>query len=103
MKLENLKGKVIKKFDLYTKGDFKKLEIVIETGTSEHPNPLKVAAMNDRVDFLEKLSVGDEVEFSAFVAGNDWNDKYFVNLNLAFIKKTEGAASGATVGSDLPF
>lgn len=101
MKLENLKGRVIKKFDLYTKGDFKKLEVVIEAGTKEHPNPLKVGAMNDRVDFLEKLTVGDEVEFSVFIAGNEWNDKYFVNLNLAYIKKLEGAT--AVAEDNLPF
>jgi hypothetical protein len=102
MKIES-KGTIVKKFDMYTKGDFKKVELVIETGDGDHKNPLKVAAMNDRVDFVEKLNEGDTVEFSAFVTGNEWNDKYFINLNLAYIKKTEGAVAKANIDSDLPF
>jgi len=101
MKIES-NGTIVKKFDMYTKGDFKKVELVIETGDGDHKNPLKVAAMSDIVLLFQTINDGDTVEFSAFVTGNEWNEKYFVNLNLAYIKKTEGAALAST-GSDLPF
>ena len=103
MKVEG-RGVVVKKFDLFTKGDFKKLEFVVNVKSGEYDNPVKITAMRDRVDFAEKLKEGDEVEFSAFIQGNEWDGKYFTNLNLAYVKVLEAeTASVEDNGTDLPF
>lgn len=97
-------GTVVKKFDLFEKGEFKKLEFVVNVKEGEYDNPVKITAMKDKVDFVEKLNVGDKVEFSAFVSGNEWNDKYFINMNLGFVKVlSEEAAPAPVGGTDLPF
>jgi hypothetical protein len=104
MKVENQQGTVIKKFDVFEKGNFKKLEFVVNVKSGEYDNPVKITAINDRVDFAEKLKEGDKVEFSAFVQGNEWEGKYFTNLNLAYVKVLEAeTASVEDSGDSLPF
>jgi len=102
MKVDLTSVKVIKKFDVFTKGDFKKQEFVVEASKYDK---LKIQAVGDRIDFLSKINEGDAVDVSFFVQGSEWNDKFFVNLGLAYIKKSEGATAEpvADDGMDLPF
>jgi hypothetical protein len=45
-------GTVVKKFDLFEKGEFKKLEFVVNVKEGEYDNPVKITAMKDKVDFV---------------------------------------------------
>lgn len=102
MKVDLTSVKVIKKFDVFTKGDFKKQEFVVEASQYDK---LKIQAVGDKIDFLTKINEGDTVDVSFFVQGSEWNDKFFVNLGLAYIKKAEGVATETVAdnGTDLPF
>jgi hypothetical protein len=97
-------GTVVKKFDTFTKGDFKKIEFVVNCKNGEYDNLVKITATTKLAPAVEAgLNVGDEVKFTAFVQGNEWKDKYFINLNLASFEKLIAATSTADTVTDLPF
>ena len=98
MKVDNMKGTLIKKFDLFEKGDFKKLEFVIKV---DEYNELKIQAVADKIDFLKNINEGDQVEFSYFVNGKAYNDTWFVNLTIAYIKKMEVSNTASAPSSNL--
>jgi hypothetical protein len=97
-------GTVVKKFDTFTKGDFKKIEFVVNCKNGEYDNLVKITATTKLAPAVEAgLNVGDEVKFTAFVQGNEWKDKYFINLNLASFEKLIAATPTPDTVTDLPF
>jgi hypothetical protein len=97
-------GTVVKKFDTFTKGDFKKIEFVVNCKNGEYDNPVKLTATTKLAPAVEAgLNVGDEVKFTAFVQGNEWKDKFFINLNLASFEKVNVATPTPDTVGDLPF
>lgn len=91
-----LKGKIkligeIQKFD----SGFKKVEFVITT-EDQYPEDVKFEAIKEKADNLIQYNkVGDVVDVSFNIRGNEYNDKYYVNLQAWKVFK-----SGASSSSD---
>lgn len=75
-----LKGtiKVINDAQTFPSG-FTKQEFVVTTD-DKYPQDIKLEALKDNVELLAPLKVGDTVNVSFDVRGNEFNGKYYVNL-----------------------
>ena len=92
--------KVIMDLQTFDSG-FTKREFVIEVEDGNYPQMVKFECVRDKVGLLDDLSVGDRVKVRFDIRGNEWKDRYFVNLSAWKIEKVdEGAAAGADAGAD---
>lgn len=90
-----IKGKLIKIFDTQTfDSGFKKREFVVNTHHEQYPQDIKLELFNDKCDLIETYNVGDEVKIDFNIRGNEYNGKYFVNLQAWKIEKS--SADGGT-------
>lgn len=77
---------------------FKKREFVITTD-DQYPQDVKLEltksknAENDKTAVLDKYSIGDRVNVSFDVRGNEYKGRYYVNLVAWKIKPAEGSGS----------
>jgi hypothetical protein len=108
----NVKGKVAvvmetMKFD----SGFQKREFVVET-EEQYPQKIKMEFTKDKCSLLDSVKVGDSVDVSINLKGNEYNGKYYVNLQAWKIEQlvsTEPTAGLPPMGSfeeeteDLPF
>ena len=65
---------------------FTKREFVITTN-EQYPQDVKLECIKDKISLLNDLSEGDDVEVSFNVRGNEYNGKYFVNLQAWKLNK----------------
>ena len=93
-----LNGKVKLILDLQSwDSGFTKREFVITTN-EQYPQDVKLECIKDKTSLLDGLAEGDEVEVSFNVRGNEYNGKYYVNLQAWRLNKSssESAASEQT-------
>ena len=89
-----IEGKVKKLFDKqeFNKG-FVKREFVITT-REQYPQDVKLECTMDRVDLLDKISEGDDVVAKFNIRGNEYQGRYFVNLQAWSISNNTVAPTG---------
>ena len=68
---------------------FQKREFVVTT-KEQYPQDIKLECIKDRVELLDTVSPGEEVKVSFNLRGNEYNGRYYVNLQAWKIDK-EGA------------
>jgi hypothetical protein len=88
----NGKVKVIMEQQSWDSG-FTKREFVITT-SEQYPQDVKLEFIKDKCSLLDGLSDGDDVEVSFNVRGNEYNGKYYVNLQAWRLNKVGSEASG---------
>ena len=66
---------------------FTKREFVITTN-EQYPQDVKLECIKDKTSLLDGLSEGDDVEVSFNVRGNEYNGKYYVNLQAWRLTKS---------------
>ena len=71
---------------------FTKREFVITTN-EQYPQDVKLECIKDKTSLLDGLSEGDDVEVSFNVRGNEYNGKYYVNLQAWRLTKSGRAES----------
>ena len=81
----NGKVKVIMDLQTFDSG-FKKREFVITT-QEQYPQDVKLECTQDRVSMIDPLNVGDDVDVAFNVRGNEYNGRYYVNLQAWKIEK----------------
>jgi hypothetical protein len=81
------KIKVIMDTQTFDSG-FQKREFVITT-KEQYPQDIKLECIKDRVELLDTVSPGDEVKASFNLRGNEYNGRYFVNLQAWKIDKED--------------
>ena len=87
---------------------FKKREIVI-TSDDKYPQDVKFEFLKDSTILLDNVKVGDEVLINFSIRGNEYNGKYYVNLNGQTIDSKAVSKQAATVipdhsdDDDIPF
>jgi len=59
---------------------FTKREFVIETGDDKYPQLVKLEVSKERCKELDQCQVGDMMEVQFDIRGNEYNGKYYVNL-----------------------
>ncbi len=80
--------KVINSTQTFDSG-FSKREFVITT-EDKYPQDVKFETIKDGCDKLDDYNVGDNVIVSFNVRGNEYNDKYYVNLQAWKMEHVEG-------------
>ncbi|MEJ6581713.1 MAG: DUF3127 domain-containing protein [Akkermansiaceae bacterium] len=86
--------KVLEDTQTFASG-FAKREFVIEVPDGKYPQMVKFETVRDKIDLLNSLSIGDEVKVTFDVRGNEYNGRYYVNLNAW---KVEGGSGGNNGG-----
>lgn len=83
---------------------FTKREFVVTT-QEQYPQDVKLEMIKDKCSILDSYNAGDEVEVMFDIRGNEYNGRYFVNLQAWRIQKKEAAAAQSNippVAQDLP-
>lgn len=73
---------------------FTKREFVIEVPDGNYPQMVKFETVKDRTKLLDDLSIGDEVQVTFDIRGNEYKERFYVNLNAWKIAKTGGGGGG---------
>ena len=102
---------------------FQKREFVVTT-KEQYPQDVKFELVKDRIDLIDSYKPGDAVKVHFNIRGNEYNGKYFVNLQAwrleslatssdsdsssdpfaeAGLPEEPPAASGGSEPDDLPF
>ena len=76
-------------------GGFVKREFVVTT-EGEYPNDIKFELIKDKTSILDHYRVGQAVEVDFNIKGNEWNDKYYVNLQCWKLIAQGGSGTQAT-------
>jgi len=76
---------------------FSKREFVVTTAYDKYPQDLKFEVVKDKCPALDPFDLGQDVQVSFDIRGNEYNGKYYVNL--ACWKIQEAAASSAVPSS----
>lgn len=85
----NVKGKVKAVFETQTfESGFQKREFVITT-FEEYPQDVKFELYKEKCDLLNDLKEGDSLDVHFNIRGNEYNGRYYVNLNAWKIDKLE--------------
>lgn len=93
-------GTIKKIFDTQTfNSGFTKREFVVTVPDGKYPQDLCFGALKDRTAILDDCKVGDEVTVHFDIAGREYNERYYVNLNAW---KLEKAAAGGTADDGPP-
>ncbi|MGB1131313.1 MAG: DUF3127 domain-containing protein [Haloferula sp.] len=73
---------------------FTKREFVIEVPDGNYPQMVKFETVKDRTKLLDSLAIGDEVQVTFDIRGNEYKERFYVNLNAWKIAKTSGGGGG---------
>lgn len=87
------KIKVISDTQTFDSG-FSKREFVVTT-QEQYPQDVKFEFLKDKTVELDKYQIGDSVNVHFNIRGNEYNGRYYVNLNAW---KMEKVAAGAPAG-----
>jgi hypothetical protein len=83
-------------------------EFVITTPDAKYPQDILFQTINDKMDVLESLGVGQQVEVSYNVRGREFNGRYYNTLDAWKIEVTGSKPSQPStqpieLDDDLPF
>ena len=77
---------------------FTKREFVVTTD-EKFPQDVKIECIKDKCDLLENVSAGDRVKATFNIRGNEYKERYYVNLQ-AWKLETLGAEAASAPGHD---
>jgi hypothetical protein len=85
---------------------FTKREFVVTT-KDQYPQDVKFETVKDKTSICDSLQPGQEVTVSFDIRGNEYKDRYYVNLSAWRVQGVEGGAApseGATapIDTDVP-
>jgi hypothetical protein len=83
-------------------------EFVVTTPDAKYPQDILFQTVNDKMDVLESLGVGQQVEVSYNVRGREFNGRYYNTLDAWKVEVTGSKPSQAStqpieLDDDLPF
>lgn len=99
-----IKGTVKVLMDVQTfDSGFTKREFVITT-LEQYPQDVKLEVTQNRVELLNSIKVGQTIDVSFNIRGNEYNGRYFVNLQAWKIEIFENVPSQPQpIEDDEPF
>ena len=84
-----LKGKLILKLEPRQISDkFRVMDFVIQTPDEKYPQSIQFQVMNDRIQEMDKYSVGEELDVTFDIRGREYNGKYYNTLNAYKIESS---------------
>ena len=90
--------KVINEVQTFASG-FSKREFVVEVEDGKYPQMIKFECVKEKTSLTEGLQIGDPVKVTFDIRGNEYNDRYYVNLNAWKLEKSGGSASASEGGA----
>ena len=82
-------GKLKVKFDTQTfESGFQKREFVVTTA-EQYPQDIKLELTKDKCSVLDSFQVGQELTVDFNLRGNEYNGKYYVNLQAWKVSSSE--------------
>jgi len=91
----NIKGRIVVINDKQTfASGFEKQEFVVDDMADKYPQQIKLEAVKDLCATVGGLSVGDQVSVEFNLRGNEYNGKYYVNLQAWKVEVTAPAQPG---------
>jgi hypothetical protein len=78
---------------------FSKREFVITTEHDKYPQDLKFEVVKDRCSLLDDYEVGQKVQLNFDIRGNEYNDRYYVNLACWKIEAAQGGGAPPAAAS----
>ena len=99
-------GTLVKKYEVETKGEsFRVRDFVIKANDGgQYDNFVKFQTTQDRTSIVDDLNEGDEIKVHFDLRGQQWQDKYFTNLNAWRVENLSGSggsnAPSSTSGPD---
>ena len=96
-----LEGTVRHILDLQTfDSGFSKREFVIEVEDGKFPQMIKFEAVKEKASILDGVSVGDRVNVTFDIRGNEYKERFYVNLNAWKLSKAGEGGEGGETGDD---
>jgi len=71
---------------------FTKREFVVEVMDGKFPQMLKFECLKDKTSLLDGLNKGEAVKVNFDIRGNEYNGRFYVNLNAWKIERSAGSA-----------
>lgn len=78
---------------------FTKREFVVTTDDDRYPQDIKLECVKDKVSLLDNVQAGQRVNVTFDLRGNEYNDRFYVNLTAW---KLEQATDSPSAAGDLP-
>jgi len=85
----NGKIKLIDKKQTFDSG-FEKIEFVVTDEDDKYPQDVKFELIKDKCDLISTFQEGEHVKVSFNIKGNEYNGRYFVNLQAWKVEYQEG-------------
>jgi len=92
--------KVILDEETFASG-FNKREFVITDDADKYPQDIKFECVKDKVALVNALTVGDKVEVTFDLRGNEYNGKYYVNVAAWKVDKLAGSQIPNTAADEV--
>jgi len=90
-----VEGSIKVVFDTQTfNSGFQKREFVITT-KEQYPQDVKFELIKERIDLIDPYNQGETIKVHFNLRGNEYNGKYFVNLQAWRIEPVSGSAAAA--------
>ncbi|MCF6312245.1 MAG: DUF3127 domain-containing protein [Verrucomicrobiales bacterium] len=70
---------------------FTKREFVVEVMDGKFPQMLKFECLKDKTSLLDGLNKGDAIKVNFDIRGNEYNGRFYVNLNAWKIERSGGS------------
>ena len=92
-----LEGKIhlINEIQTFNSG-FSKREFVVEAQDGRFSQMIKFECVKEKTSLTDGFKVGDEVKVAFDIRGNEYNGRYFVNLNAWKVEKAGQSPAGAS-------
>lgn len=70
---------------------FTKREFVVEVQDGKFPQMLKFECLKDKTSLVDSLNKGDAIKVNFDIRGNEYNGRFYVNLNAWKIERSGGS------------
>ena len=78
---------------------FSKREFVVTTAHDKYPQDIKFEVVKDKCPVLDDFDLGQDVQVSFDIRGNEYNGKYFVNLACWKLQAADGGSKASSPSS----
>ena len=89
--------KLINEVQSFNSG-FTKREFVVTDQDDKYPQDVKFECIKDKCALLDGYSVGEQVNVSFNIRGNEYNGRYYVNLQAWRLEKVGGGGGQQPAG-----
>lgn len=93
--------KVIDEVQTFASG-FTKREFVVEVEDGKYPQMIKFECLKDKTALTDGFQVGDKLRVHFDIRGNEYNGRFFVNLNAWKLEKQGGGGEASGGDDDAP-